>query len=230
MAPAKEDPVVRPSLTLSLVLGSSLVLASCADNPDSEVVDSSTADTLPAGWTTYTDEIASYSISFPGQWVLLEVDDAAVAELLGALADGSDVPLEGVATVFAAGADDASSYPDPNVNIVIEPLPSDMSADDYASLAISGAEDLLESLETTSRSRVEIGGREAIVVRSSYALSEVDPTQAEETRWWTVQLAVPDSGVGWTVSCGTAGVSVDDVGEDLDTCDDVVRSFRLLSE
>jgi hypothetical protein len=208
-----------------LALAFGLLLVSCMGEADPPALEALPVETVPSDWVTYTDETTSFQLSFPSDWELFEFDATAVAEFLEPLAEGSDLDLSSSLLVFGAGLPNPGGVVDidPNLNISVETLPIEMTANEYASNAVRGAEQVFPTWETGSQSKVTVGDHEAALLRPSLRLSEVNPLVTDESRWSMVQLAVPIEMVGWTITCGSVN------NDNLDICEQVVRSFRYIS-
>ena len=199
----------------AVVLALGVVLAACARTgaaPDAPT-------TIPEGWATEENE--AFVLAHPSTWESFVVDEDLVAELVGA-----DVREAGGGIVFAAGLLRPDGVHDPNVNVVVEPIPATIDDLDElvaANLEVVGA--LLDGYELLGEERVEVTGRRAAILTGSYPLDQFDPD--EGARWWMAQLVVYDGEMAWTVSCGTAGADEEAVADDLERCRRVVGTFRL---
>lgn len=186
------------------------------------------AATVPSSWVTYTDETASFRLSYPSDWeVAIGFDEIPVDEILDLVAEegtsGID-DLGNITPVFGAGLPRPNGGFDPLISITVESLPDGLTADEYASADSRRTEETYATLEWTIQEPVRIGDRDGVLVRQSIELAEVDSSL--EGRLWGVDLLLIDGLVGWTVSCGKAGEHASDVAADLETCEAVVRSFR----
>lgn len=214
-----------------LVGASMLVVAACVGEAEPPELESLPPATVPSDWISYTDETASFQLAYPGEWTQMEVDRAAVEEILNPLLEGSDVEVGTVAFVFGAGVPSpATGGFDPNVNVQAESLPVEPTAEEYAAASRRGVEDIFTTWETTSQSKVRIGERDAVLAHANYELSELFPAITDGTRVWAVLLNTTDGKTGWTLTCAKGGIEASEVADDLETCEAVVRSFRLLTD
>jgi hypothetical protein len=178
------------------------------------------ADTVPSDWIMYTDEISGFSLSYPNDWEVFAVDEAAVAALLDSLGD-APLELANVARAFQAGLPTSNGDFDPQMNVVVEALPSGRTLDEFVAANARGF-DILVSYESTESVRTVVAGREVVLVHGSFDLSEIDPTSTE--RLWAIQLYAIDGRTGWTVNCSLRNESA--VEPDLEVCDAIVRTFE----
>lgn len=179
--------------------------------------------TVSSGWITYTDETSGFALSYPGDWEAIAIDNVAIDDLFANFENAPD--LDHIAIPLQAGLADPSGGFNPNVGVAIEPLPIDITTDDYAEASRRNFAAVFASYESTEQVKTVVAGREAVLIHGSYDLSEVDPNLAG--RWWMIQLVAVDGRTGWTVSCGVLDASTTE--PDLELCDAVVRTFELSS-
>ena len=185
-------------------------------------------ETVPSDWITFTDETASFSISYPNDWEIYQTDDVATAELLEAMSDGIEID-DFAPTLLSVGLPQGFDSFDPNVLINVETLPVETTADEYSTASERVAAEIFKSFETTSETRVRVGEHDGLIVRSSVLLSEFIPEVTDEIRWWVVDLVLVDGKVAWGMTCGTAAFEASEAADRLETCEQVVRSFELLA-
>jgi hypothetical protein len=158
--------------------------------------------TIPEDFDTYNDESGLFSISYPEDWeVNLEIlaDMQIVAEeVLDNIRSGAS--LGGASFVFVAGFPKGFGY-EPNVNIVVEPLPSTLkSIEAVASSATISIEMLADSYDEISRDFVIIDGREAAIIeyeaeiQGIYGHHLLGFTIASKTIWSVTCTASTDAG------------------------------------
>ena len=173
---------------------------------------------LPPNLTTYTDSQRLFSISYPQNWEsglsrIAELDDS-VKDLLRSV--DSDLPLEKAVVLFLAGVSVGGRF-DPNVNIVAESL--DVSSlDEAAEAEIGGVKSLSNDYKAFGQTKVVVGGREAVIVDHEYTIPGVPRIRA-------LQMIMLDGRLVWITTCGTSPGNFLAVKE---TCDQIVRSFRIL--
>ncbi|MGI9628829.1 MAG: hypothetical protein ACR2QM_18485 [Longimicrobiales bacterium] len=202
-----------------------VVLVACSGTSQNTSTTGLVADAgadIPADWITYIDETAGFSLSYPSDWEVFALDEAATADLLAGIEDA--IPGIAMAAIpFQAGFPIPAGY-DPNVTVTVEVLPSDeIGVDLYTEMNIQAIGTALPSYSVNKEIKTVVGGQEAVLVFGSYLRSEVDPSL--DDRWWLIQLLTVDELAGWGVSCGQSAA----VEPDLDECEAVVRTFELSS-
>jgi hypothetical protein len=209
----------------ALVAAIAVLLVACSGTSSDTVTTelaAPVADTVPSDWITYTDETSGISLSYPNDWEVFTLDEAAAADLFDSLEDA--VPeVANAAIVFQAGLPTSIGF-DPNVTVVVEVLPVELTVDEYVEASQVGLKQAFASYESTERVKTVVAGREVVLVPGSYDISEVDPNNNTE-RFWMIQLHAIDGRTGWGVTCGDASA----VEPDLEVCDAIVRTFELSS-
>jgi len=175
--------------------------------------------TIPAHFTTYTDEAGLFGISYPPDWEpalsLIEDLEEATKELLESIE--SDLPLERASFIFFAGVPTEVGY-DPNVNIVVESLPGVIwTHDKVVEAGIRGIKDVVQDYHEFSRIKTTIGGREATIV-------DWEGTFPELGTFHELQMFMLVGKVVWTVTCGTGPEKFSDFEDDFHA---IVRSLRI---
>jgi len=178
------------------------------------------APTIPLHFTTYTDDLSLFSISYPPDWepALWILDEVAetVSDLVESLESG--IPIENIQYVFLAGLPAESGW-NPNVNIVVEPMPAGAaSIDSVAEAEVRGIKTIAEEYHEFSRTRTTVGGREAAIIDMLVLWPEMG-------EWRVIQMYVIHGGNVWIVTC-TAEPEAFDSYED--AFHDIVNSFRIL--
>ncbi len=181
--------------------------------------------TIPADFVAFTDESKRFSISYPSHWELAlsltEELDEFVAELLESLE--SDVPLPEGSGVFFAGVPTQEGY-DPNIVIVVEALPYDVGVAEYFEAVNKAEREFLTDYKLHTKAVVLLGDKEGIMTDAEYYYSpSLDPRVTP--KWRSFDLNTVDGLIGWGVGCG---MTLPASPQDLETCESVVRSFRLL--
>ena len=201
---------------IPLLSGVLLFSASCSGGSTVPTFEADQPSTLPSYWLTHVDEAAGFEISHPPDWLVRDLDRSAVEELLEAMR--ADEPSYG-GNVYAAGTN-------PNVVVDIAAL-SDMTLDSYAELVSETGVQLAPSWELIRQTKEDIGDHEAVLLLSSFDVSDREPS-AEGLRAWELQLAIlaPMKTV-WIVNCFTAAQTASDAEDAIATCESVVRSFKL---
>jgi len=195
-----------------------LLLAACSDS--SESTTTTEPQPVPSGWTTYSDETAGFSISYPGEWEIVQIDEVAVAELTG-------LDVGAVVRPLAAGLQLADNQFSPNVNVGIEVLPAEINSDEYAGLNTQAFESLLPNFTTSEQIKANVGGRDSVLLHGSFPVSDLVP--GVDGYSWLVLLMTTEGSAGWSVGCTVLGSETSADAEDLETCNSVVRTFELSS-
>lgn len=208
----------RVLATVPILMLALAVLAGCGGG---EVEQSPTpAPTVPLHFTTYTDDLGLFSISYPSDWepalsVLGELHEI-VSDLIESLESG--IPIEDFEYVFLAGLPGESGW-NPNVVIVVEPLPAGAaSIDSVVEAEVRGMKAVAEEYHEFSRTRANVAGREAAIIDMQAMWPEVGETRA-------LQMYVVHGGNVWSVTCATEPEAF---GSYEDTFHDIVFSFRIL--
>ncbi|MGI9578336.1 MAG: hypothetical protein ACR2OH_09070 [Microthrixaceae bacterium] len=211
---------------VSMFVVVAVVSAACSDSEGSDDTATTVSGSeVPSGWVTHTDDASGFTLSSPGTWAVLVIDDEAVPGLLS----DPDNELEevNVANPFGAGLQMPSGWLNPSVSVTVEALPEELGVDEYVEGGRQALEELIPSYQATEQVNTVVGGREAVLVFSSYQLSELDP--AEDGRAWNVELVTTDGSAGWTISCTQIVADGSAPPPDRDECNTVVRTFEIIS-
>lgn len=176
--------------------------------------------TIPPSFTTYTDEGDIFSISYPQDWeaplwMLEDITESTVA-LLESIQSG--LSLEEVSMLFFAGLPTADGW-DPNVNVVVEPLPAGtFDLDDIVDASVRGIRLLSPDYNELSRENTSVGGREATILEFT---ASIDPIG----KLHSLQMYMVQKNVIWGLTCTTKPAKFN-LYED--TFYNILQSFRLL--
>jgi len=175
---------------------------------------------IPAHYTTYTDELGLFSISYPPEWELaleyLEDIEQFSKDVINSIT--SDLPIAESHILFMAGLPIAGGY-NPNVNIVVEPLPGMMwTHDQVVTAAIEGLKATVSDYHEFSRVKTTVDGRTATII-------ECQSTFAGLGTFHNIFMCCIVNRTGWSVT-GTA--LPDEYSTWEDDFDAVVRSLRVL--
>ena len=218
---------MRTHTKACLVIVLALFSSSCSGETRAPVLESVPPETVPSDWITYTDETVSIRLSYPSDWESLEFDPAAFDEMLDSLEAGTE---RGEAlTFFSAGLPGGPVGFEPNVQVSVQTLPFEMTADEFAEVAVQAVAELLTTWETSSLTKLRFGDRDAVLVVGSVRLLETNPEVTDETRFWLVDGFMTDGTNGWAVTCGLSDLIPTGVDLGLETCESVVRTFELLT-
>ena len=123
-------------IMISLFIG--LLLACAAPSPTPTPAPETP---IPTHYSTFTEE-GLYSISYPPDWepalsIIEEVEQFVKEQLKS---ENPELPTEQITCIFYAGKPVETGYM-PNVNILIETLPQDMTLDEYAEASVKFAKE-----------------------------------------------------------------------------------------
>jgi len=196
-------------MLLSIPVVGLLLLSACgAPSPTPPSVSESV---IPAHFTTYTDETGLFSISYPQDW-----------ELGLSLIEGK--------TIFVAGKPYRDGY-NPNVSILLLPykqtllIPYQPTGDstwkleDFVETKVQEEIMLFEEYRENSRTKIVVGGKEAIVLDSQSQFPGIGTI-----RW--LKIYMRDDKLVWMVICGgLPDTNFSDFETDFHA---IVRSLRIL--
>lgn len=202
-------------LILAILVIGVLLLGACAPAPISE-------PPIPAHFTTYTDELGLFSISYPPKWEL------ALSEIEGLTQDvedylkgiGSEGSLAEGKVVFFAGVPYETGH-NPNVSVVVTATgEGKWKLEDLVEAVVQwGYMKDAEEYHEFSRTKTVVDGREAIILdcEAKYPL-------LGELHAITVYLR--DNKLMWVLTCGVLPPKdFSDFETDLHA---IVRSLRIL--
>ena len=124
---------------------------------------------IPTNFTTYTDEVNLFSISYPANWEpafskieRFKKDTDNYMESIGE--EGS---MEKNNIVFFGGLPLDSEFYNPNISILVEPLGDDnVKLEDIVELLVRENKSISEEYREFSRIKTIIDGRQAIIIDS----------------------------------------------------------------
>lgn len=209
-------------VVLAILLLVALIIGGCAKPAPTPAPTPapSTETVIPSHFTTYTDEVGLFSISYPPDWEpALSVMEELVEYTTDILKNiDEDLPIEEATLIFLGGKPTETGYL-PNVSIVLEPLPPGVSTcDEYAEASVRGVKAVVQDYNEFSRIKTTIDGREATIL-------EYEGTFPEIGKWRYLATTLVQGKTGWTVSCCSQ------VGEFSKWKDDfhaIARSLRIL--
>ena len=122
---------------------------------------------IPTNFTTYTDEVNFFSISYPANWE----PAFSIIESLKQRTDNymnsidSKGSLEKSNIVFFGGVPLDSGYYNPNISILVEPLGGDnVKLEDIVEDVVREYKSVAEEYREFSRTKTIINGRKAIIL------------------------------------------------------------------
>lgn len=185
------------------------------------------APAIPTHFTTYTEELGLFSISYPSEWELalgyMEGIEQATQNIISSIA--SDRPVEETSLLFMAGlpttiGSTTISF-NPNVNINVAPLPGIMwRHDEVVTAEIEGLKAILSDYQQFSRVKttIDIDNRTATIIEFQGDITGLG------TRHDVVMIFLVNKTV-WIVMCTALP---DEYSEWEDDFDAIVRSLRIL--
>ncbi|MDA1258191.1 MAG: hypothetical protein O3C10_10195 [Chloroflexi bacterium] len=173
----------------------------------------------------YVDDQSNFSISFPVDWELADID-SEVRTYVAAILEEIGLPSQVPQVVFLANGWTEAEFT--NLSIVVEVVPPSISSlSQYLDASVDGlllANPNAEILETYT---TPISGSPAGVIVLWQAGVDIDPELSDYTNRVFAAVFV-NNGIGWAVLCSTTWFTLDfndsQVGE---ICEEVVRSFDL---
>ena len=173
---------------------------------------------VPAHFTTYTDELGLFSISYPPEWEpaleYMEEIEQFARDIISSIT--SDLPLEETCLLFMAGLPTMEGFM-PNLNIVVEPLPG-MTHDEVVTASIEGLKAVVSDYHEFSRVKTTIDNRTATIIEWQGSFPELGTYRfvqmyllVSKTIWGVCCTALPDEYSKWE-----------------DDFDAIVRSLRIL--
>jgi len=175
---------------------------------------------IPAHYTTYTDEAALFSISYPPDW---EPDLSAIAAIEEEVKDlissiESDLPVERTSVIFIAAGPTETGYP-PVMNIIVESLPGVIwKHDTVVEETIRTTKLLVQDYHEFSRVKTTVGGREATII-------ECEGTFPELGGFHILTMITLVGKTCWNVTCTPPPGEFSDFEDDFHA---IVRSLRIL--
>ena len=175
---------------------------------------------IPAHYTTYTDELSLFSISYPPEWEPalehMEEFEQASKDIISSIT--SDIPLIEASLLFFAGLPTMEGF-NPSVNIVVQPVPEGTwTHDELVTAGIEGTKDVYPDYHEFSRVKTTVGNRTATIIEWQGTLPGSDTGRF-------VQMCLTVSETYWLVTCGAFP---DEYSEWEDDFDAIVRSLRIL--
>jgi hypothetical protein len=218
----------------ALTLVSLLIVAvtlGCSSSEETGEVFLAPAPTIvvPDNYTKFTDESESFSFHYPNHWDM-EVSQLGDLEEWVKQAISSKAPdadTSGVNMFFFAGENTGDEF-NPNVNVLIDRVPNDMTVEEYREGNIKLSRTSIDSWQLHSQQPVTLGGLRAYMKESSYALSELYPDAIGRFRSFQVSLKNPGAGIVWVITCGFTTPNPPSGASE--TCKTVVRSSQLLKK
>ena len=175
---------------------------------------------IPAHFTTYTDGLGLFSISYPPEWELaleyMDETEQAAKDIISSI--DSDLPVEKLSLLFMAGVHSQIGL-FPSVNIVVEPCPLTIfTHDSMVKWETEGIEEFISDYYEFSRVKTTIDGRTATI----FVCQGTFPDALTCRNMQTLLL------VGRTVWVVTCTALPEEYSKWEDDFDAIVRSLRIL--
>jgi len=199
-------------LSLLLLVFSFLSLGVCAHSKSS----------VPYNFTTYTDEVNFFSISYPANWEpafsIIERLKQETDNYMNSIDEKGSLEKSNI--VFFGGVPLDSGYYNPNVSILAEPLGDDnVKLGDIVEGLVREYKKVAEEYREFSRTKTIIDGRKAIIL----------DFEARYPNLVLVHCLVMGTVIdkfGWAITCGTCPpLNFYDFKDDLYA---IVKSFKIL--
>lgn len=178
---------------------------------------------IPANFTTYTDETSLFSISYPVNWEpafsLIENFKQEAENVLKSIDEKGTFKKNNV--VFFGGIPLDNGYYNPNMSIVVEPLGDDnVKLEDFVCRSVSDVKRLVEEYHELSRTKTIIDGRQAIILDYEYRFPNWPLIHS------LTMFTVIDK-FAWVIGCGILPpLNFNDFKDDIYA---IVKSFKILS-
>ena len=203
---------------LSILVVGVLLLSACG--APSTAPTSVPEPAIPNHFTTYTDELGLFSISYPSDWepVLSEIEEyeQAAKDLIRSI--DSDLPVEQVSALFGAGVPSEIGLI-PSISIVVEPIRGIMwRHDEVVEAQIEGTKELFQDYHEFSRVKTTIDNRTATII-----VCQVTIPQRVTCRY--VQMLFLVGKTLWVVTCTALPEDFSRYEDDFNA---IVRSLRIL--
>ena len=179
---------------------------------------------IPTNFTTYTDEVNLFSISYPENW------EPAFSILESLKQDTDNYPKsidekgfsEKSNVVFLGGVPLDSGYYNPNLGITVEPLGDDnVKIEDLVEFSVREYKRVSEEYREFSRTKTIIDGRQAIILDF-----EARFPNTELVHFLTMRMCIDK--FGWVITCSVCPpLNFYDFKDDLYA---IAKSFQILSE
>jgi hypothetical protein len=176
---------------------------------------------IPAHFSTYTDELGLFSISYPPEWEpaleYMEEIEQASRDIINSIT--SDLPTEETHFLFMAGLPRETGYYNPNVNIVVAPVSGIMwTHDEVVTAQIEGLKEIVSDYHEFSRVKTTIDSRTATIIEWQGNVAGLGTCH-------DVQMMFIVSKTVWAVTCTALPAEYSNWEDDFDA---IVRSLRIL--
>jgi len=179
---------------------------------------------IPANFTTYTDEVCLFRISYPTNWEpalsIIESLKQKTIKYLKSIDSESSSGYERSNIVFLGGAPLDSGGYNPNICVLIDPLISDkFKLEDLVELSVQGWKKETEEYREFSRTKTIINGKQAIILDYESHYPNIGTVHV------LVMIILTDR-FAWMVSCSVVPpINYYDFKDDLYA---IVKSFQIL--
>ena len=175
---------------------------------------------IPAHFTTYTDSLGLFSISYPPEWEpaleYMEEIEQFARDIISSIT--SDISMEEAHFLFMAGLPTMEGFM-PNVNIVVEPLPVTISTHhELVAASVESVKMVVSDYHELSRVETTIDNGTATIIECQATLPVLG------TFHYVFMCCIVDNTI-WNVTCTTPP---DEYSKWEDDFDAIIRSLRIL--
>ena len=211
-------------ISLSILVVGFLLLGGCVTfytTPQTETPSAPVSETaIPNHFTTYTDELGLFSISYPSDWepVLSEIEEyeQAAKDLIRSIDSG--LPVEQVSILFGAGVPSEIGVI-PSTNIVVEPITGiTQRHDEVVETQMGTVKRLVQDYHEFSRVKTTIDNRTATIIVWQGTVPQRITCRYEQMIFLVGKTV-------WIVTCTTLP---DEYSKWEDDFHAIVRSLRVL--
>jgi len=177
---------------------------------------------VPANFTTYTDEVNLFTISYPANWEpvfsIIESLKQVTDEYMNSIDEKGFSEKSNV--VFLGGVPLDSGYYNPNFGITVEPLDDDnVKIEDLVDFSVREYKRVSEEYREFSRTKTIIDGRQAIILDF-----EIRLPNTELVHLLTMSMCIDK--FWWAITCTVCPpLNFYDFKDDLYA---IVKSFKIL--
>jgi hypothetical protein len=146
-----------------------------------------------------------------------------VEDLYESLEGSDDEDASQVASPLAFGVFEAVGSYSPEVQVRVSIIPDEAQGLEFL-LADVQELSAIPEFDVTAIDKVVVNGVESLQIIVSRDLSP-----QFEGRWWMKQLSQLDGPILWTVTCGALSPNGPEPVDDIEVCDSVIQTFKVLT-
>ncbi len=178
---------------------------------------------VPSNYSTYTDEVGLFKISYPPGWTpdLSFINSAAAKDIINRIVSKYG-EFEG-SVIFMSGVLVNNGYR-PNLNIIVDPMPEGYTYDRYLTANINGLKSFMQNdYREISRINTIVDGRKATIVE--YEGTYQDASLSSIGKIHNLVMLTVANKTAWSVTCTSFDNSFSQWSSDFNN---IVRSLRIL--